>query len=51
MRLPEKRDQIREQASVKGLTVLESDSDLLRLMMLDMCIQSLQIIIQIFAAL
>lgn len=49
--LPKEDDQIREEACIKSLTVLESNSDLLRLMRFYMCIESLQIIVKVFPAL
>lgn len=49
--IPEERDQVRDQARIKGLTVLESDDDLLRLMRAQVRIQRLQVIIQVLPAL
>lgn len=47
----EKGDHIGQEAGIKRLAILESNNDLLCLMMFDVCMQRLQVVIEIFAAL
>lgn len=47
----EKRDQVGQEAGIKRLAILESNNDLVCLVMLDVCVQRLQVIIEILATL
>lgn len=49
--LLEQGDQIGQEAGIKRLTILEGNNDLFCLMMFDVCMQRLQVIIEIFATL